>query len=111
MYKHIQYRVEVKFLEKGEAVETLEMIDTIYHPSLFLKNKRIFKELPLREMNTRTEMKIPKVSTFSGPDITKTCLYDVDPLKPNFYRLSKTGLHGYTLFFLFLLKSTDCGTR
>ena len=40
--------------------------------------------------------------------ITKTCLYDFDPLKPHFY-VVKLGLQGYTLFFLFLLKNIDCG--
>ena len=34
--------------------------------------------------------------------ITKTYLYNVDPLKPHFYNW---GLQGYTLFFLFLLKT------
>ena len=40
--------------------------------------------------------------------ITKTCLYNLDPLKPHFY-IVKLGLQGYTLFFLFLLKKIDCG--
>ena len=41
--------------------------------------------------------------------ITKTYLYtcNFDPLKPNFY-VVKLGLQGYTLLFLFLLKSIDC---
>ena len=42
--------------------------------------------------------------------ITKTCLYNFDPLKPHFY-IVKLGFTGYTLFFLFLLKNIDCGTR
>ena len=40
--------------------------------------------------------------------IVKTCLYNLDPLKPNFY-IVKLGFTGYTLFFLFLLKNIDCG--
>ena len=44
---------------------------------------------------------IPKV-------ITKTCLYNFDPLKPHFYILY-WGLQGYTLIILFLLKNIDCG--
>ena len=40
--------------------------------------------------------------------ITKTYLYNFDPLKPHFY-ITKLGLQGYTLFFLFLLKNIDCG--
>ena len=38
--------------------------------------------------------------------ITKTCLYNFDPIKPHFYT---GGLQGYTLFFLFLLKNIGCG--
>ena len=40
--------------------------------------------------------------------ITKTCLYNFDPLKPHFY-IVKLGFTGYTLVFLFLLKNIDCG--
>ena len=40
--------------------------------------------------------------------ITKTCLYNFDPLKPHFY-IVKLGLKGYTLIFLFLLKNKDYG--
>ena len=37
-------------------------------------------------------------------NITKTYLYNFDPLKPHFY-IVKLGFTGYTLFFLFLLKT------
>ena len=40
--------------------------------------------------------------------ITKTLLYNFDPLKPLFYKV-KLGLQGYTLFFLFLLKNIKSG--
>ena len=40
--------------------------------------------------------------------ITKTCLYNFDPLKPHFY-IVKLGFAGVCMIFLFLLKNTDCG--
>ena len=40
--------------------------------------------------------------------ITKTCLYNFNPLKPNLYRVKRV-YRDYTLFFLFLLKNIDCG--
>ena len=40
--------------------------------------------------------------------ITKTYLYNFDPLKPHFY-IVNWGLQWYTLFYLFLLKNIDCG--
>ena len=45
-----------------------------------------------------------KVCTY----ITKTYLYNVDPLKPHFY-IVKLGFTEGMLFFLFLLKNIDCG--
>ena len=41
--------------------------------------------------------------------ITKTCLYNFDPLKPHFY-IVKLGFTGvYIIYFLFLLENIDCG--
>ena len=40
--------------------------------------------------------------------ITKTCLYNFDPLKPHFY-IVKLGFTGVNIIFLILLKSIDCG--
>ena len=53
------------------------------------------------------------VKNFLNPtssDITKTSLYNFNPLKPNFYRvkLGFTGVYMCTLFSLFLLKNIDC---
>ena len=45
---------------------------------------------------------------FTQPCITKTRLYNFDPLKPHFY-IVKLGFTGVQLFFLFLLKNIDCG--
>ena len=41
-------------------------------------------------------------------DITKTCLYSFDPLKPHFYTV-KLGFTWVNINFLFLLKNIDCG--
>ena len=41
-------------------------------------------------------------------NITKTCLYYLDPLKPHFY-IVKLGFTGVYIIFLFLLKNIDCG--
>ena len=40
--------------------------------------------------------------------ITKTYLYNVDPLKPYFYKV-KLGFTGVYIIFLFLLKNIECG--
>ena len=40
--------------------------------------------------------------------ITKTCLYNFDPLKPHFY-IVKLGFTGVYIIFLILLKNIDCG--
>ena len=41
--------------------------------------------------------------------ITKTCLYNFDPLKPHFYIVKLRVYRGIHYFFLFLLKNIDCG--
>ena len=42
--------------------------------------------------------------------ITKTCLYNFDPLKPQFYiHVVKLGFTGVYIIFVFLLKNVDCG--
>ena len=40
--------------------------------------------------------------------ITKTCLYNVDPLKPNFY-IVKLGFTGVDINFLIFAQNIDCG--
>ena len=40
--------------------------------------------------------------------ITKTCLYNFDPLKPHFHTVN-WGLEGYTIFFLISAQTIDCG--
>ena len=42
--------------------------------------------------------------------ITKTCLYNFDPLKPYFYTV-KLGFTGVYIIFLILLENIGCGTR
>ena len=39
--------------------------------------------------------------------ITKTCLYNFDPLKPHFY-IVKLGFTGVYIIFLIMLKNIDC---
>ena len=46
-------------------------------------------------------------STIKVQFITKTRLYNFDPLKPHFY-IVKLGFTGVYLIFLFLLKNIDC---
>ena len=43
-----------------------------------------------------------------GQIITKTFLYNVDPLKPHFH-IVKLGFTGVYIIFLYLLKNIDCG--
>ena len=40
--------------------------------------------------------------------ITKTCLYNFDPLKPHFY-IVKLGFTGVYIIFLIFVKNIDCG--
>ena len=51
--------------------------------------------------------KMPYRSIYS---ITKTCLYNVDPLKPHFYTV-KLGFTGVYIIFLISAQNIDCGTH
>ena len=41
-------------------------------------------------------------------EVTKTCLYNTDPLKPHFYTV-KLRFTGVYIIFLIALKNIDCG--
>ena len=44
----------------------------------------------------------------NGQIITKTCLYNTDPLKPHFY-IVKLGFTGVNIIFLISAQNIDCG--
>ena len=48
--------------------------------------------------------------TFVRFVITKTSLYNFDPLKPHFY-IVKLGFKGVYIIFLITASNIDCGTR
>ena len=50
----------------------------------------------------------PKMSLRSTYHITKTCLYNIDPLKPHFY-IVKLGFTGVCIIFLIFAQNIDCG--
>ena len=55
-------------------------------------------------------LRIKKLYILCYPNtVTKTCLYNFDPLKPYFYVVKLGTLQGYIISFLFLLKNKDCG--
>ena len=56
-----------------------------------------------------TNMSSVYALTIPPDNIMKTRLYNFDPLKPHFYIVKLGFIHGYTLFFLFLLKNIDFG--
>ena len=63
----------------------------------------IFDVVCTLRLRLYTPLSLPSVQ-----DITKTYLYNFDPLKPHFY-IVNWALQGYTLFILFLLKNIECG--
>ena len=53
-------------------------------------------------------LQVLDVNTEIAHCITKTCLYNFDPLKPHFY-IVKLGFTGVYIIFLFLIKNIDYG--
>ena len=56
----------------------------------------------------RTATVLSKLNEHCSYNITKTYLYNFDPLKPYFH-IVKLGFTGVYIIFLFLLKNLDCG--
>ena len=54
--------------------------------------------------NNKTAVRHDRAAIF----ITKTCLYNFDPLKPHFY-IVKLGFTGVYIIFLISVQSIDCG--
>ena len=56
-----------------------------------------------------TDLKFPVFHIYFS-NITKTYLYNFDPLKPHFYiHVVKLGFKGVYIIFLILLENIDCG--
>ena len=49
-----------------------------------------------------------EIRSLKLPDITKTYLYNFDPLKPHFY-IVKLGFTGVFIIFLISAQNVDCG--
>ena len=63
----------------------------------------------MRIMSTKVTIENMRISIQIGQSvITKTCLYNFDPLKP-YFSIVKLGFTGVYIIFLFLLKNIDCG--
>ena len=58
----------------------------------------------IRELCSLAVVTIVSARTF----ITKTCLYNIDPLKPHFY-IVKLGFTGVYIIFLISAQNIDCG--
>ena len=52
--------------------------------------------------------RILMISKYKDQSITKTCLYNFDPLKPHFY-IVKLGFTGVYIMFLISAQNIDCG--
>ena len=73
------------------------------------KHEHSRKETRCQEANRKREPRIQlRRKTKPAENITKTYLYNFDPLKPHFYTV-KLGFTGVYIIFLFLLKNIDCG--
>ena len=58
--------------------------------------------------STQLSMKFSLLIFMKMPTITKTCLYNFDPLKPHFY-IVKLGFTGVYIIFLISDQNIDCG--
>ena len=94
----------------GPCNEHLVKISCLYHQvKYFLKFSHLAAPLLTKKLGFLAQ----SVARLTGDlgvtsSITRTCLYNVDPLEPHFY-IVKLGFTGVYIIFLFLLKNIDCG--
>ena len=80
---------------------------TLYAPLKIIENGRGIKNtLSSTRQRLVIPYKLPALLLLTPFGITKTCLYNFDPLKPHFYMV-KLGFTGVYIILLFLLKNTD----
>ena len=72
------------------------------------KKKKTKKKKKKRFINSGLFIRILTANTISLFRFTKTCLYNVDPLKPHFY-IVKMGFTGVYIIFLIFAQNMDCG--
>ena len=77
-------------------------------PSAWRKLMALATHWARSEDSDQTKRMSRLIWVFEGRTITKTCLYNFDPLKPHFY-IVKLGFTGVYIIFLILLKNIDCG--
>ena len=89
------------FLSLAYLIANVQMLCLIkllrFRISIQIVNEHVIIELIASQQN----------GAMLSHSITKTCLFNFDPLKPHFY-IVKLGLQGYKLFSLSLLKNIDC---
>ena len=91
-------RKSLKIIMANPACDTNIFIHMINN---FIKNANIYYVKTLQKrICLPTYQCLNKHNSDETQLITKTYVYNFDPLKPHFY--------GYTLFFIFLLKNIDC---
>ena len=82
-------------------------ICTVCHSAFDFRLKLLFSSMGMSKyMDSRVHFRnsgVKRWRPLNTEYIMKTCLYNVDPIKPHF------GLLGCTLFYLFLHKNIGCG--
>ena len=99
---------------KNDCIKTSSnnVLDMLESPQWGDSNKYP-KNNVLRGNKNKTRSFLPVILTIKDSlqqqiHVTKTYLYNFDPLKPQFY-IGKLGFTEVYTFFLFLLKNIDCG--
>ena len=70
--------------------------------------KKVQKDMKYECKKAKNTYANDTVSSDKNPNITKTRLYNFDPLKPHFY-IVKLGFAGVYVIFLISAQNMDCG--
>ena len=79
-----------------------------YSQHMFLLRQCLPHVFRPTNLSKQCRYRLDRLSTMSATHITKTCLYNFDPLKSHFY-IVKLGFTGVYIIFLISAQKIDCG--
>ena len=108
------YKISVLFRTKGESGPSKNyklapiIITLIFHLSSNVSKLSFGCMRPVKIQISLCIRVVRSESSLGAFCITKTCLYNSDPLKPHFY-IVKLGFAGVYIIFLISAQNIDCG--
>ena len=105
MFKYVQYHAKMCLRVYAESGR----LDQPVHSHSVIRAFAVsYQQRILMNVLMASKARIRLCASAGSCDITKTCLYNFDSLKPHFY-IVKLGFTGVYIIFLISAQNIDCG--